>query len=179
VTTGVEDCGGVAETAEGDVIGAEAPEAIGAAEAGALEVIVLEAIVLEAIVLGASEAMGFVTSCGTTARSTTTGDVDSACGSVAMGAAVDVAGPEPRELSTTIATPDGHRRSDDSDPCDGDQLELGIRTRRSRDGVPKSSTFTSGLPSARRVTKMFAGLRSRCTMPSMCASAIASHACNR
>jgi hypothetical protein len=66
---------------------------------------VLEAIVLEAIVLGASEAMGFVTSCGTTARSTTTGDVDSACGSVAMGAAVDVAGPEPRELSTTIATP--------------------------------------------------------------------------
>ncbi len=42
--------------------------------------------------------------------------------------------------------------------------------------MPKSSTFTSTESSMRRVAKRFAGLRSRCTMPSACASATASHA---
>ena len=43
--------------------------------------------------------------------------------------------------------------------------------------MPKSSTLMQSEPSGRRVQKRFAGLRSRCTMPSECASAIASHAC--
>ena len=37
--------------------------------------------------------------------------------------------------------------------------------------MPKSSTFTSGLPSARRVRNRLLGLRSRCTTPRACASA--------
>ncbi len=41
---------------------------------------------------------------------------------------------------------------------------------------PKSMTFTQPLPSARRVRKRFAGLMSRCTTPTECASAIASAA---
>ena len=40
--------------------------------------------------------------------------------------------------------------------------------------MPKSSTLIHGVPSARREKKRFAGFRSRCTMPSVCASAIAS-----
>ena len=43
--------------------------------------------------------------------------------------------------------------------------------------MPKSSTLSSGVPSAPRVRKRFAGLRSRWTMPSACASASASQAC--
>ena len=43
--------------------------------------------------------------------------------------------------------------------------------------MPKSSTFTSGPPAGPRVTKRFASLMSRWTMPSACASASASHAC--
>ena len=45
--------------------------------------------------------------------------------------------------------------------------------------IPKSNTLTHGLPSTRRVTNKFAGLRSRCTMPRAWASAIASHACSK
>jgi hypothetical protein len=40
--------------------------------------------------------------------------------------------------------------------------------------IPKSSTFTNGVPSDAVVTKRFAGLRSRWTMPFWWASAIAS-----
>ena len=42
--------------------------------------------------------------------------------------------------------------------------------------IPKSSTFTSGLPSLRRVRKRFPGFRSRWMIPSACAAAIASQA---
>ena len=44
--------------------------------------------------------------------------------------------------------------------------------------IPKSSTLTDNEPSARRMTNRLAGFRSRCTMPSPCASAMASHACS-
>ena len=44
--------------------------------------------------------------------------------------------------------------------------------------IPKSSSFTHGAPSARRVTNRFEGLRSRWTMPAACTSASASHACS-
>jgi hypothetical protein len=44
--------------------------------------------------------------------------------------------------------------------------------------IPKSSTLTSAEPTLRCVRKRFAGFRSRCTIPSACASAIASHACS-
>ena len=37
--------------------------------------------------------------------------------------------------------------------------------------MPKSTTLTKSRSSPRRSTWMFAGLRSRCTMPSACASA--------
>ncbi len=43
--------------------------------------------------------------------------------------------------------------------------------------IPKSSTLTIGVPSVRRMRNRFAGLRSRCTIPSACASAMASQAC--
>ena len=36
--------------------------------------------------------------------------------------------------------------------------------------MPKSSTFTRAVPSARWVRKKFEGFRSRCTMPSACAA---------
>ena len=42
--------------------------------------------------------------------------------------------------------------------------------------MPKSSTLIESWPSARRMQKRFAGFRSRWTMPSACASAMASHA---
>ncbi len=42
--------------------------------------------------------------------------------------------------------------------------------------MPKSSTFTVGRPDGRVARNRFAGLRSRWTMPSECASATASHA---
>jgi hypothetical protein len=42
--------------------------------------------------------------------------------------------------------------------------------------IPKSSTLTSGEPSALCATKRFAGFKSRWTIPSECASATASHA---
>src|SRR6266545_2499713 len=44
--------------------------------------------------------------------------------------------------------------------------------------IPKSSTFTAKSPSARRITKRLAGLRSRWTIPRACASAMASHVCS-
>jgi hypothetical protein len=44
--------------------------------------------------------------------------------------------------------------------------------------IPKSSTLISGEPSSRWVRNRLAGLRSRWTMPSAWASAIATHACS-
>ena len=43
--------------------------------------------------------------------------------------------------------------------------------------MPKSSTFTSGVPSGRRVRNRLAGLRSRWTIPLAWASASPSQAC--
>ncbi len=45
--------------------------------------------------------------------------------------------------------------------------------------MPKSSTLMTGLPLGRSARNRFAGLRSRWTMPSACASAIASIASRR
>ena len=45
--------------------------------------------------------------------------------------------------------------------------------------MPKSSILSTASPSVRYARKRFAGLRSRCTMPSEWASAIASHAWSR
>ena len=45
--------------------------------------------------------------------------------------------------------------------------------------MPKSSTFTEAEPSAALVRKRLAGLRSRWTMPTVCASAMASQAWSR
>ncbi len=42
--------------------------------------------------------------------------------------------------------------------------------------IPKSRTFTQGTPSTLCVRNRFAGFRSRCTMPRLCASASASQA---
>ena len=42
--------------------------------------------------------------------------------------------------------------------------------------IPKSSTFRLSPPPGCRATNRFAGLMSRCTIPSACASASASHA---
>ena len=44
--------------------------------------------------------------------------------------------------------------------------------------MPKSSTFTSGLASIRRVRNRFAGSRARWITPAACASARPTHACS-
>jgi len=43
--------------------------------------------------------------------------------------------------------------------------------------MPKSSTFTKGVPRPRRTRKMLSGLRSRWTIPLKCAAWSASHTC--